>query len=335
LYSGTLYVHVVMMLFLQSATSFRHVTFSTATTSFRRYRHKPSTAAAFTSTQLSDSTILEEHSRTIPLYRTQGLLAVDKPFNWTSNDVVSYIRGILERDARERGARPERVGSRRNKNQIIRVGHGGTLDPLATGVLVIGIGKGTKELQNYLSGSKRYRAGGEFGFETSTLDMEGNVTKTAAFDHITAESLQQAIPSFVGKIQQTPPIFSAIRKDGKKLYEHARQGATIDDVQIESREVEIYNLQVLSSKIPNFEIVLDCGGGTYVRSLIRDIGHKLDSVATTTFLKRTKQGQFDIEDCLVKDDWSADNVYACIDRCNEMRETATANDPQPDDDQSL
>lgn len=198
-------------------------------------------------------------------------------------------------------------------------GHGGTLDPLATGVLVIGLGQGTKQLNDYLHGSKRYRAGGEFGFETTTLDLEGNVTKRATFDHITKEQVLEALPQFTGKIQQVPPIFSAIRKDGQKLYKAARKGASADDIEIEPREVEIHSILLTnSSNLPkSFEIDVECGGGTYIRSLVRDIGHKLGSLATTTYLERTQQGPFTLDNSLEKADWSVDSICAAIDRFNQ------------------
>jgi tRNA pseudouridine55 synthase len=198
-----------------------------------------------------------------PLCRSEGLFSVAKPMDWTSSNVVSYIRGILERDARQRGADVARVG-RKNKSKQIKVGHGGTLDPLATGVLVIGVGKGTKQLQAYLTGAKKYRAGVELGFETSTLDMEGNITKTEPFDHVTLEMVERALPKFEGTISQIPPIFSAIRVDGKRLYEHARKGATTDDIVIQPREVEIYRCELVDPKasdLPKFTIDADCGGG--------------------------------------------------------------------------
>mmetsp|Transcript_16076 Transcript_16076/g.25021 ORF Transcript_16076/g.25021 Transcript_16076/m.25021 type:complete len:338 (+) Transcript_16076:71-1084(+) len=262
----------------------------------------------------------------VPLLRSQGIFAVEKPLDWTSQDVVSYIRGILERDARQRGAKPVRVGSRRNKSRIIKVGHGGTLDPLATGVLVIGVGKGTKEMQGYLTGSKMYTAVGEFGFETNTLDMEGNVTKTGAFDHITMDSIDGVLPSLTGTIMQIPPIFSAIRKGGKKLYKEARAGKTADDIEIEPREVEVHLLELINRdqhQIPKFEIRMECGGGTYVRSIIRDIGYKLNTVATTCVLTRVKSGQFTLEGCIKRDDWDADKIYAAIDKINEQRAAET------------
>jgi len=272
----------------------------------------------------------------VSLYRSEGVFAVEKPLNWTSQDVVSCIRGALERDARQRGAKVARVGSRRRhqKNRIVRVGHGGTLDPLATGVLVIGVGRGTKELESYLKGSKRYLAGVELGYETTTLDAAGNITKQAPTDHVTQSAVRAALPQFVGDIAQIPPIFSAIKKNGKKLYEHAREG-TGDEIKLEPRNVTIYDCQLVeddnndNNDPTNFRIDVECGGGTYIRSLVRDIGYTLDTVATTTFLRRTKQGQFTEEDCLPRDDWDPDAIYAAIDQTNRQRQQEGGSRPNP------
>lgn len=248
--------------------------------------------------------------------------------NWTSQDVVSYIRGILERDARNRGATPTPIRSRRNKSRKVKVGHGGTLDPLATGVLVIGVGNGTKQLNQYLSGSKAYRATGQLGMETSTLDLDptGTVVKEAPWDHVTLQSLQDVLPKFCGTIDQVPPLFSAKRVNGKKLYELARDGAVDHDIVIESKQVEIHRLDLVNVELPHFTIDMECGGGTFVRSLIRDVAYDLDSVATTTFLQRTKQGPFVLEDCLEKDHWTADKIYTQIEEWNKrfQQETTTA-----------
>lgn len=271
------------------------------------------------------SSTLEQDEAPIPLYRDQGLFAVYKPLEWTSSDVVSYIRGILERDARHRGAKPLKVGSRqakRNKNRVVKVGHGGTLDPLATGVLVIGVGSGTKELQNYLSGSKAYVAEGELGYETTTLDSEGNVTQTAGWEQVTPEKLQESLTHFRGSIDQVPPLFSAIRKDGKRMYEVGREGGTAE---LDARPVEVHRLEVTDSNhLPRFSLEVECGGGTYVRSLIRDIGYQVDSVATMTALERTKQGPFRLEDCLPRDQWDPDHIYAAIAARTEERVEATS-----------
>ena len=173
----------------------------------------------------------------------------------------------------------------------------------------------------YLEGPKGYRAGAELGCETTTLDMdkEGTVTKTAPFDHVTREAMEDILPEFTGKIQQIPPIFSAIRKGGKKLYEEARAGKSADDVKIEPREVEVLSIELQSFDLPKFDVEIQCGGGTYIRSLVRDIGYKLNSVATTTYLERTQQGQFKLEHTLAKDERTADNIYNAIDKLNAER----------------
>ena len=158
--------------------------------------------------------------------------------------------------------------------------------------------------------------------------MEGNVTKTGTVDHITMDAVEKALADFTGKIMQVPPIYSALRKDGKQLYKSAREGMTTDDIKIEAREVEIYKLDLVRSDdvvLPKFEITMECGGGTYVRSLIRDIGYKLDTVATTTVLERTKQAQFTLVDCLPQSEWNADNIYAAIEERNKIRETEGTN----------
>lgn len=282
-----------------------------------------STAADSTNSKSNDNRQLNTtEAENVPIHLAEGLCAVYKPLDWTSQDVVACIRGMLERDARERGAKLAKRRTRKTKRKV-SVGHGGTLDPLATGVLVIGIGKGTKDLQKYLTGAKRYRAGVELGFETNTLDMEGNRTKEMEFDHVTEEQIINAIPDFTGKIMQKPPIFSAIRKNGKRLYEQAREGKTVDDVEIEAREVEVYNLEYLPTDengkgLPCFGLDVECGGGTYIRSLCRDLGESLGTCATMTSLIRTQQGHFTMDDIVPKEDWTPENIYAAVERCNEM-----------------
>jgi tRNA pseudouridine55 synthase len=187
-----------------------------------------------------------------------------------------------------------------------------------------------------LSGSKSYIARVELGFETTTLDMEGNVTKTAPCNHVTWNMVKDVLPRFQGSISQIPPIFSAIRKNGKKLYKAARRGVSADDLDLEPRTVEIYRIELVKPSPqdadtndhdhddasiildpPKFDIEVECGGGTYIRSLVRDIGYALDTVATTTSLKRTKQGRFLLSDCLAQHEWTADNIFEAIDRMNE------------------
>jgi len=239
---------------------------------------------------------------------------------------------MLERDARNRGITLAKRRSRRSKKKI-KVGHGGTLDPLAEGVLVLGIGPvGTKSLTKYLSGSKGYVAKGKFGFETNTLDMEGNVTKSESYDHISHEEVERSLEKFRGKIMQVPPLFSAIRKNGKRLYEQARiEGKVEEDIVIDPREVEIYQLEYVPDDgggdhsgqgdadqggLPSFGLTVQCGGGTYIRSLIRDIGYEVGSVATMTNLIRTKQGPFTLDNAMPKDEWNADTIYAAVEKFN-------------------
>lgn len=264
----------------------------------------------------------EDSSPPPPVYLSQGLFAVEKPLEWTSQDVVAYIRGMLTRDARDRGAiGKKRTTGRRKKN--LKVGHGGTLDPLATGVLVLGVGSGTKELQGYLSGNKRYKADVQLGFETNTLDMEGNVTKTAPFDHVTLSTIEEVIPQFVGNISQIPPIYSAIKKEGRKLYQEARDGKTEEELDIPPRNVFIEDIHLLPSdsedkSLPqHFSLDVECGGGTYIRSLVRDIGTSLNTFATMTGLERTQQGPFTLENALPRDKWNVDNIYEAIQKNND------------------
>lgn len=164
----------------------------------------------------------------------------------------------------------------------------------------------------YLKGSKAYVAEGELGYETTTLDMEGNVTKREKFDHITNETIVAILPEFTGKIMQVPPIYSAIQKDGKRLYKEARKGASEEDMKIDPREVQVNDIKLTSLASPRFRINVECGGGVYIRSLIRDMGRRMDSAATTYSLERTKHGPFTSSDCLQKDDWNAENIFKAI-----------------------
>lgn len=162
-----------------------------------------------------------------------------------------------------------------------------------------------------------------FGHETTTLDSTGEIVKEAATDHITPEALREALKNFVGKIQQVPPIYSAIRQNRKRLYEKARSGSRAEDIDIPPREVEVYQIELIDHNLPYFTLNVECGGGTYIRSLIRDIGYQLNSVATMTSLERTQQGQFTVADCLQKDHWNVDMVYAEVDRVNQLRKKQT------------
>lgn len=147
--------------------------------------------------------------------------------------------------------------------------------------------------------------------------MDGEVTKRAAFDHVTPSLLEGVLPQFRGQIQQVPPIFSAIRKNGQRLYEQARKGELSADATVEARTVQIDKLE-LTTHLPCFDIHVECGGGTYIRSLVRDIAAAVDTVATTTALRRTRQGPFRVETALQREDWSVDNINAEIRRIKSL-----------------
>lgn len=233
-----------------------------------------------------------------------GICAVYKPKDWSSHDVVQRLKVMLEVENRKRTGRTAKV----------KVGHGGTLDPIAEGVLVIGVGDGTKLMSEFLTGSKGYRAKGCFGEEYDTLDRTGKIVESKPFDHITTSGIDNLIPQFTGDIMQVPPMFSALKRDGETLYNLARQGI---EVEREPRPVKVYSLSLHSLTLPHFEIDVECGGGFYIRTLISDMAKKLDSVAHMTELIRTKQGAFTLEDCLTSDNWTYENVCNHILKCSK------------------
>jgi len=221
-----------------------------------------------------------------------GFLVVHKPANWTSSDVVGKVRNTLERHFK----RPQQGAYVFRKKSRLKVGHGGTLDPLATGLLVLGVGSGTKLMGDLLSGPKSYVARAKLGEETDTLDSEGKVLRTATFDHVTREDLEYAAVALTGDIMQRPPIFSALHKNGERMYTLAREGR-IKEEDVEPRPVTVHRLEVCKydSEHGLFELDVSCSGGTYVRSLITDMARDVGSAAHMTALERTKHGPFAAE----------------------------------------
>lgn len=203
-----------------------------------------------------------------------GLLLIDKPCGMTSHDVVSRVRRIC---------------------RTRKVGHAGTLDPLATGVLPVAIGQGTKVLQFLLAADKSYRATLCLGVSTDTLDSEGEVVDRKELPDDTLERLQQVVPDFIGQVEQVPPMYSALKKDGVPLYKLARQGKTVER---EPRTVEISRLEILSVDLPFVEIEVDCSKGTYIRTLAQDLGDAIGCGAHITQLRRLRSGPFSIEECI-------------------------------------
>ena len=219
-------------------------------------------------------------------YKEGQLILIDKPLDWTSFQVVNKVRWLIRKE----------FGFKK-----LKVGHAGTLDPLATGLLILCTGKFTKKIEQYQGQEKTYTGSITLGATRPSYDMETEIDQTFEFDHISPERLEEARNSFIGKIDQVPPIFSALKKDGKKLYELARAG---ESVEIKSRPIEIFDFVFTKVELPLIEFEVKCSKGTYIRSLAHDLGKRLDSGAYLSALRRTKIGQFDIKDALSIEEFS-------------------------------
>ena len=182
----------------------------------------------------------------------------------------------------------------------IKVGHAGTLDPLATGLLILCTGKQTKSIETYQGQVKEYTGTFVLGATTPSYDLETDIDQTFSTKHITKELIHNTTKQFVGKIQQKPPIFSAIKKDGKRLYELAREGKTTE---IKTREIEIFEFDITKIDLPNLEFRVVCSKGTYIRSLAYDFGLALNSGAHLSVLRRTKIGNFSVDNALSIDEF--------------------------------
>jgi tRNA pseudouridine55 synthase len=222
--------------------------------------------------------LLDEHFQ--ELLAAQKVLFIDKPSDWTSHDIVNVVRG---------------------KTGVRRVGHAGTLDPMATGLLIVLVGREATKYQDYfMHMDKSYHFTAQLGYETDTLDRTGATTHTSSWDEvkkITQEKIEEVVKSFVGTYEQQVPMYSAVRVDGQKLYDLARKGKKVKPP---TRIVNITSLQLLGFDIDlakqeaTFECTVECGSGTYIRSLAQDIGQKLHVGATVTSLRRTTIGPFSV-----------------------------------------
>ncbi|XP_003382672.1 PREDICTED: probable tRNA pseudouridine synthase 1 [Amphimedon queenslandica] len=232
----------------------------------------------------------------------RGIIPIYKPSGITSFEVCDTIRSILLGvsgiSALPRNKAP------RTKSKF-KVGHGGTLDKEAEGVLVVGVGEDCKHLSSFLSGSKEYSAIGILGKTTTTYDATGSEIKTSTYDHVTQESLQRVVRSFEGETLQTPPVYSALKIKGQRASNLARKGETVD-MSSKRRPICIYQIKLQMFSPPEFGIVLSCSAGTYVRSLIYDIGIASKTVACMKSLCRTKQGPFTLSQALKQDNWTID-----------------------------
>lgn len=208
------------------------------------------------------------------------ILYIDKPLHWTSFDAVKRVRGTLTR----------RLGVKR-----LKVGHAGTLDPLATGVMIVCTGKATKDIDNLQAGVKEYIATMALGATTPSFDLETQIDATYPTEHITRELVEKTLLDFIGEIQQVPPAFSACKVDGKRAYKMARKG---QEVELKPKLLVIDELELMEYAQNSLTVRVVCSKGTYIRALARDIGQALGSGAHLTALRRTRVGEVTIDRCM-------------------------------------
>jgi tRNA pseudouridine55 synthase len=218
-------------------------------------------------------------------------LLVDKPYGWTSFDVVNKLRWNIKRKLQVKN---------------IKVGHAGTLDPLATGLLVICTGKHTKQIDQLMAPAKTYTGTILLGKTTPSYDLETEYNSTFSVDHITPEMLEAARLSFIGELAQTPPIFSAKQIEGKRAYDLARAGK---EVKLKANNIEVISFLLNTESFPEIKFEITCSKGTYIRSIAHDFGAALQSGGTLTALRRTKSGDLSVDQA-----WQVD---ALIDHINE------------------
>lgn len=211
------------------------------------------------------------------------VLYLDKPLTWTSFDAVKRVRGAL---------------SRRLKVKKLKVGHAGTLDPLATGVMIICTGKATKRIDELQAGVKEYVATVRLGATTPSYDLETEIDATYPTEHITRELVEEVLTRFTGCIEQVPPAYSAVKVDGKRAYDLARKGR---EVELKAKVLVIDEIELLSYAPDEITIRVVCSKGTYIRALARDIGEALKSGGHLTALRRTRVGDVGIDACLTPD----------------------------------
>lgn len=217
-------------------------------------------------------------------FLTGEILCIDKPLGWTSFDAVKRLRGMMLR----------RYGVKKFK-----VGHAGTLDPLATGVMIICTGRGTKRIEELQAGVKEYVAEIALGATTPSFDLETEVDATYPTSHITKESVEEVLKRFTGRIEQVPPAFSACKVDGHRAYKAARRG---ESVELKAKVLVIDEIELLAYSQTSITVRVVCSKGTYIRALARDIGEALGSGAHLTGLRRTRVGTVGIEECMSVED---------------------------------
>ena len=207
------------------------------------------------------------------------ILLIDKPYQWTSHQVVHHVRKSIH----------DFLGRK------VKTGHAGTLDPLATGVLIILTGKMTKKMEVFQQMSKEYSGIFTLGATTASYDLETKIEKEYPTSHITDEMINAASEHFTGRITQTPPVYSAVKIKGRRAYDYARSG---EEVKIKTREVDVYKFEISKIDLPEVEFIIKCSKGTYIRSIAKDFGNYLSSGAYLSSLCRNAIGEHKINDCM-------------------------------------
>lgn len=225
------------------------------------------------------------------------ILFVDKPLKWTSFMLVKKMRNRISRH----------LGIKK-----LKVGHAGTLDPLASGVMIICTGKKTKLIESFQYQTKEYVATIQLGATTASFDLETEVDATYPTEHITEELVRETLKQFVGELQQVPPAYSACKVNGERAYNLAREGKEVD---LKPKLLVIDEIELLSCNLPSIEIRVVCSKGTYIRALARDIGQALNSGGHLTALRRTRIGEVTIDKCI-----KGEEVEAYLDKCFEEKE---------------
>lgn len=219
-------------------------------------------------------------SRTQEDFLDGQILLIDKPLGWSSFQAVNKLKWAIRT---------------KFKLKKFKIGHAGTLDPLATGLLIICSGKFTKRITELQGQAKEYTGTITFGGTTPSYDLETEVDKTYPTEHITEALLNEALPQFIGDIEQRPPVFSALKKDGKRLYEYARAGK---EVEIKLRSVNVSAFEITEMKLPDVKFRIVCSKGTYIRSLAHDLGQALQSGGHLSELRRTKIGDYNVNNAI-------------------------------------
>lgn len=214
-------------------------------------------------------------------YLSGQVILIDKPVNWTSFDVVAKLRRLIN---------------------VKKVGHAGTLDPLATGLLIVCTGKKTKEIANYQEQRKKYIGIITLGKSSPSMDLATNITEKSVPENLTEEKIHEVRNKFLGKIEQVPPMFSAIKHKGKALYKLARKGK---EVEREPRQVEIYSFDITKIELPDIHFEIACSKGTYIRVIANDFGNELGCGGILSLLRRTEIGDYKVDDANSMNEFSS------------------------------